>query len=216
MPDSCSPLSAVVDILTASSLQRSKDPLRHWLNVMCNVEDCSAQDLVDRLSTITGSSSYAQSLLPDVQSEMHIIQSGNWRQQQAFSSPAPLAFWRLFAIALQQDIYIIDVHHSLICCYPSYSEAVDVHGSLNCCNQSKQWCMRLWQQPGFYYVLGKLPIPTALSSAKSAVIVMPDAASVPGTAQLNVGPATLSAATSRLNHMGISFADLHFISVGEP
>lgn len=216
MPDSCSPLNAVNDILTASSLHLLKDPPRHWLSVMCNVEGCSNQDLVDRLSTISGSSSYAQSLLLDVQPEIDIIQSGNWRQQPRFSAPAPLAFWRLFAIALQRDVYIIDVHHGRICCYSSHSEALDVHGTANCCNQSKQWCMRSWQQPGFFYVLGKLPIPTALSSANSAVFVMPDAASVQGTAKLNVEPETISAAASRLKNMGISFADLHFISAGEP
>ena len=92
MPDSCSPLNAVNDILTASSLHLLKEPPRHWLSVMCNVEGCSNQDLVDRLSTISGSSSYAQSLLLDVQPEIDIIQSGNWRQQPRFSAPAPLAF----------------------------------------------------------------------------------------------------------------------------
>ena len=76
--------------------------------------------------------------------------------------------------------------------------------------------MRSWQQPGFFYVLSKLPIPTALSSANSAVFVMPDAASVQGTAKLNVEPETISAAASRLKNMDISFADLHFISAGEP
>lgn len=212
MPDTQTPHAVIDTILLASSLQLTGDTSVPWLSVIACSVALSVPDLVQKLQDAHSNSLYVQSMLPsaDASCNMHTL-----LEQHSQVSAVQPHWWRLSAIALQRTIYVLDIPHSRICCYPSHDGPVSVRGAADCCNHPNNWAMSSWGHPGFFFVLGRLPLPTSLSQSDSSVFVLPDAVSVQATAKLTVEDADAQAAESSLATMGVEFADLQFDAVGK-
>lgn len=212
-PDTSSNSSAndVIDgILQASSLQRLGDPSAQWLSAVAIAEGCPVSDLIQQMRQTLDSSPFMQSLLSSPDTD-HLEELHSMLQHSSSAAALPSHCWRLLAIALQCHVFIIDAVHSRMCCYPSHDSKVDVHGAADCGGEPNAWCIKSWDQPGFFFALGKLPSPTCLSQPGCAVYVMPDATSVQATTQLDVQDEDAEkAAASELQSLGLCIAELRF------
>lgn len=207
IPDSSTPLHVVSDILTACNLQCDGSSSAEWLPIIASVAACTVPQLIHKLQATADSDMFIQSLLPATDA---ITDLSLELQQHSNPSAVPPHYWRLIAVALQQDVYIIDVPNHRMCCYPAHNGPVAVHGA------EKHWCIPSWAHPGYFFVLGKMPIPDSLPQAESAVFVLSDAATFQATTHMTGEGAAADTAKAQLDSLGIGFADLHFTAAGEP
>ena len=71
------------------------------------------------------------------------------------------------------------------------------------------WSLKSWDQPGFFFALGSVPVPTGLTEETFVVYVMPDAASIQATTKLDVQDVDVEGtAASELQSLGLGFAQL--------
>lgn len=77
------------------------------------------------------------------------------------ASSVPPHCWRLIALSLHSDIWILDIQQWRLSCYSQHDSHVMVTGRNNDSAQNNQQA-RCWQEPGFHYKLGELPLPSVL------------------------------------------------------
>ncbi len=131
------------------------------------------------------------------------------------AAAATEALWRLLAITVHKDIYVLDMAHCRLCCYPRHDGNVDIAGTTDSTGRKSAWSMKAWSRPGFYYLLGKLPLPAHLSDKACTVIV----ASGDGTLQITSKPSAVDGqhtqnAIKALQGFGILFAELDVKAAG--
>ena len=165
-PSSNSSANDVADgILQASSLRRLGDPSAHWLSAVSSSEGCSVPDLISQLQQTAATSTFMQSLLFSPECG-HQEDMPSMLQHSTPVAALPPHCWRLLAITLQHNIFVVDSEHSRMCCYPCHDGKVDVHGAADYGGDPNAWSIKSWDQPGFFFALGKLPSPTRLSQQR--------------------------------------------------
>jgi len=210
---SSSPCPTAETLLSALGLQySSQQPEQHTnrVSAIAASEACIVSALLKRLTTTMATSHFGASLSDDQRCaiDQALKDSGE-------AAAATEALWRLLAITVHKDIYVLDMAHCRLCCYPRHDGNVDIAGTTDSTGRKSAWSMKAWSRPGFYYLLGKLPLPAHLSDKACTVIV----ASGDGTLQITSKPSAVDGqhtqnAIKALQGFGILFAELDVKAAG--
>ena len=206
------PAYTVSHVLQASGLQYAEASATFWLHAVAGAEGISVTDLTQLLQGASSSNILSDKLDPTGQQASDVA---NFLHHPKAAVPA--ACWRLLAIMLKRDVYVLDIPNVRLCCYPAHDGVVDVNGTADCSSARHPWCMKNWCQAGFHFILGKLPLPSAIKAPDCKVYVASQGNMIQSTARLNVAqPHASSQAVTALSGMGIHFATLRFLPVGAP
>lgn len=125
------------------------------------------QDSINRLlemsPIILADSAFMQDLLLD-SARTSVDEAGHLTAglaQIKTASLVPPHCWRLIAMSLHSDIWILDIQHWRLSCYSQHDGPVMVTARNNDSAHSSQQA-KCWQEPGYHFRLGELPLPSVL------------------------------------------------------
>ena len=207
------PCPTAETLLSALGLQYSSQQPEQHASRICAIaasEACTVPALLKCISTTMATSHFGASLSADQRCALdQALKDGSE------AAAATEALWRLLAITVRRDVYVLDMAHCRLCCYPGHDGNVDIAGTTDSSGRKSAWSMKAWSQPGFYYLLGKLPLPAHLSDQACTVIV----ASRDGTLQVTSQASAVAGqhtqtAVKALQDFGILFAQLDVKAAG--
>ena len=118
--------------------------------------------LVQDMLATQSSSSFMQEMLADSSqtSPEQAAYLSNLPQQVRTDAAIPPQCWRLAAIAMKRDIWILDVRLWRLSCYSCHDGSVCVYG--NSAGTHSQ-LSKHWTEPGYHFRLGQLTLPQVLA-----------------------------------------------------
>ena len=202
-------------LLSALGLQYSSqqpEQPTHSVSAIAVAEACTVPALAKRIAATMGTSQFGASLPDDQKCDIDQALRDN-----SEAVTATEALWRLIAITVHKDIYVLDLAHCRLCCYPRHDGNVDIVGTTDSTGRRSAWSMKAWSQPGFYYLFGKLPLPAHLSDKACTVVVASGdgALQVTSKSSMTDGQHTRTAIRA-LEDVGIAFAELDMKASGIP
>ena len=111
-PDACS-TSLAKQVLQASALECTTEPATGWLHAVASHQQCSVPDLMQQLQDTLASSTFMQ------QQGSCASEAASFLAQEQASPTAPSACWRLLAIMLERNVYVLDIPNSRLSLLPS-------------------------------------------------------------------------------------------------
>ena len=149
-------------------------PTHEWLSVVANGSRAGS-NLVRRDANKVGTDRLVRDMLATRSSssfmqEMLADSSQTFPEQAAYLSKLPQQLhtdaaippqcWRLAAIAMKRDIWILDARLWRLSCYSCHDGSVCVYG--NSAGTHSQ-LSKHWTEPGYHFRLGQLPLPQFLT-----------------------------------------------------
>ncbi|DBA92363.1 TPA: hypothetical protein ACH3X1_015768 [Trebouxia sp. C0004] len=201
------PCPTTETLVSALGLQySSQQPEQHAsrISAIAASEACTVPALLKRINTTMATSQFGASLSADQRCALdQALKDGSE------AAAATEALWRLLAITVHKDVYVLDMAHCRLCCYPGHDGNVDTVGTTDSSGRKSAWFMKAWSQPGFYCLLGKLPLPAHLSDKACTVIVASGDGTLQVTSQTSaVEGQQTQTAFKALQGFGILFAQL--------
>ncbi len=129
-------------------------------------------------------------------------------QQGACTDGAiPAVCWRLLAISLQCDIFVLDSQYWTLSCYSCAAGPVSIHACTDARKPVKPLLKQAWAQPGFHYGVGCLPLPDCLKAIDTKIFLLI------GAGKLISRSCTLTARSTKMETAAAKLDGLQFGSV---
>ncbi len=171
-----------------------------------NATEHESEQLLDKLLATLKTTPVISAMLDD--DSMVSAQAATFMdslQQGVCSDDAiPAVCWRLVAISLQREIFVLDSQYWNLSYYSCAAGPISVHASTDATKPVKPLLKQAWTQPGFHYGIGCLPLPDCLKSRDTKIFLLTGAGKlISTTCTLNARSAKMETAAAKLD--GLQF-----------
>ncbi len=177
-------------------------------SIVPSATEHESEQLLDNLLATLKTNQFLSAMLDD--DSMISAQAATFMdslQQGACSDGAiPAVCWRLVAVALQGDIFVLDSQSWILSCYSCVAGPISVHASTDATKPVKPLLKQAWTQPGFHYGIGCLPLPDCLKSRDTKIFLLT------GAGQLISTTCTLNARSAKMETAAAKLDGLQFVS----
>ncbi len=139
-----------------------------------NATEHESEELLDKLLATMKTTPFISAMLDN--DSMVSAQAATFMdslQQGACTDGAiPAVCWRLVAISLQRDIFVLDSQYWTLSCYSCAAGPISIHASTDATKPVKPLLKQAWTQPGFHYGIGCLPLPDCLKSRDTKIFLL--------------------------------------------
>ena len=165
-----------------------------------------SEQLLDKLLATLKTNQFLSAMLDD--DSMVSAQAATFMdslQQRSCSDGAiPAVCWRLVAVSLQHDIFVLDSQSWTLSCFSCVAGPISVHASTDATKPVKPLLKQAWTQPGFHYGIGCLPLPDCLKSRDTKIFLLTGAGKlISTTCTLNARSAKMDTVSAKLD--GLQF-----------
>ena len=155
-------------------------------------------NVMQRMLQKLSSSTFMQQMLAD-SSQTSAEQSAymsELQQNVRTDAAIPPHCWRLLAIVLHKDIWVVDALHWRLSCYSCHDGPVSVYGKASRGGSHSQ-LSKSWREPGYHFRFQQLLLPLVLAEAHSTFVLLECSGRVISSGMMN--PSVLSSMESRVN-----------------
>ena len=192
------------------------------LNSLSRVSDTHRQDmqsrLLTRMQTTLRENLFLNELVRDScrSTSAEKAYMDQLASQLCTSQAVPRRCWRLIAISQQNDIWLLDIQHWRLSLYSRIAGPIHVKGKLPGGN-SQSTLSNSWQEPGFHFKVGALPVPLDFSQSSSncKVFLLEPSGAILSSSLLNptlLPP--LDTIAQSLATLGLEHAELDVAAIG--